>query len=93
MLLSFDPEARGSAAMALRHPYFNELIDSPISPTTMAMDEPVPRFDAGFAVEALTRAPHSIQEGILSSLVEAGATLDSSFWAIPESQESLTVRL
>ena len=45
--------------------------------------EPMPEsapFDTSFAVEALTRAPHSVQEGLWSMLLEEGVQLDPSFW-------------
>eukprot|EP00658_Telonema_sp_P-2_P019071 TRINITY_DN17484_c0_g1_i1.p1 TRINITY_DN17484_c0_g1~~TRINITY_DN17484_c0_g1_i1.p1 ORF type:complete len:332 (-),score=79.41 TRINITY_DN17484_c0_g1_i1:46-918(-) len=89
-LLSFNPRERGSAVSLLRHPYFDELADSPLvdSPATpgtpihMMIDQDRAPFDLGFTVDAVTRMPHSVAEGILSSLVESGASLDSSFWVV-----------
>ena len=67
-LLSLNPDDRGDARTALTHPYFHDLIESPTLSPTLSPQPPL-EFDSGFAVEALTRAPHSVAEGEYPVLV------------------------
>jgi len=73
-LLDYHPFRRLTPMEALHHPYLAGMFD-PAEP----MPESAP-FDTSFAVEALTRAPHSVQEGLWSMLLEEGVQLDPSFW-------------
>lgn len=73
-LLDYHPLRRLSALEALQHSFLADVYDPEENVPTQ------PEFATSFAVEALTRAPHSVAEGLWSMLLEEGVQVDSSFW-------------
>jgi len=74
-MLDYHPMRRITPFAALQHPYLEGA-----SEMDLPLGLPAELFDTSFAVEAVTRAPNSVAEGLWAMLREEGVQVDSSFW-------------